>query len=142
MNRLRDQGFTLIELMIVVAIIGIIAAVAYPSYQEHVIKSRRAAAKACMLEYVQLAERFYTSNMTYQGVNNNPPLPAAGLICLNEGGLNKNYAISFSGLAATTYTVTAAPKGTQLKDTKCGTLTVNQAGTKTESGTGTVAECW
>ncbi|MDW7601742.1 prepilin-type N-terminal cleavage/methylation domain-containing protein, partial [Stenotrophomonas maltophilia] len=54
------RGFTLIELMIVVAVVAILAAIAYPSYSEHVRKSRRAQAKADLVEYAQLAERFHT----------------------------------------------------------------------------------
>ena len=63
--RTRHTGFTLIEVMIVVAVIGILAAIAYPSYQESVTKTRRSAAQGCLVEMAQFMERFYTTNMRY-----------------------------------------------------------------------------
>jgi type IV pilus assembly protein PilE len=130
------RGVTLIELMIVVAVVGILAAVAYPSYQNHVVKSFRASAKACVMEHAQFMERFYTTNLTYVGAN-----PALG--CRVDGNLNQRYQIAVNNLGAATYTVAATPIGTQLaRDTLCGTLTLNQAGTRTVSGTGAVANCW
>lgn len=128
-------GFTLIELLIVVVILGIIASIAYPSYQEHIIRTNRSAAKACILEHAQFLERFYTTRMTYAGAN-----PA--LACRTNGNLNQRYTIAVGNLTATTYTITAVPQGSQLRDTECGTLSLNQAGTRGETGTGTVATCW
>lgn len=137
---LRAQcGFTLIELMIIVAIIGILAAIAYPSYQDYVVRSYRANAKACMMEHSQFMERVYTTALSYG--SDADPQPALG--CRTESNLNTRYTITVGGRAQGTYTVTATPIGPQLaNDTRCGTLTVNQAGTRTEGGTGTVADCW
>lgn len=129
------SGFTLIELMIVVAIVGILVAVAYPSYQNQIIKSNRASAKACLMEHAQFLERYYTTNLTYVGA-----APALG--CTTEGNLNQRYLIATDNLGATTYQVTAIPQGAQTRDTLCGTLGLTQAGTRTETGTGTVADCW
>lgn len=130
------NGFSLIELMIAVAVVGILAAIAYPSYQHQVMQTHRAKATACLGEYAQFMERFYTTNLTYTGAD-----PTLG--CATENNLNTRYTISVGGLAQGTYTITAAPIGAQASlDTECATLTLNQAGIRTESGTGDVADCW
>lgn len=127
----RPGGFTLIEVMIVVAIIAILASIALPSYQQQVLTTNRARAKACMSEFAQAYERRYTTTMSYAGA-------ALVLGCQTESRLNERYTIT-AATTATTYTITATPIGAQLKDTMCGVLTLNQAGTK---GATDPSKCW
>ena len=131
----RPSGFTLIELMIVVAVVAILAAIAYPSYQEYVRKARRAQAKADLVEYAQLAERFHTVNNTYAGFN----LPA--IKSPRENGAPQHYSLGFNPVStASSFKIEAIPQNAQAND-RCGTLSINQAGVKTHS-TGSYAECW
>ena len=130
----RAGGFTLLELMITVAIVAILASLAYASYQSQIIKSRRATATACLQERAQFMERYYTTHLTYAGAPNpaqcGPDL--AGL-----------YTIAFSGTPASkSFVIQATPQASQANDTQCGTLSINAQGVRTKSGTGTVAECW
>lgn len=128
------KGFTLIELMIVVLVIAVLAAIAYPSYQQHVVKSRRAAAQACMQEVAQFMERYYTTNLKYTGA----AVPA--MQCRTD--LARFYTIGLQGAAtAKAFTVQATPTSAQ-NDPKCGTLSANQVGTTGASGTSGAAGCW
>lgn len=139
----KYQGFTLIELMIVVAIVGIITAIAYPSYMESVMKSRRGAAKSCLSEYAHFMERFYTSNLAYDKDISSVALTVPALGCTSEGKLNQFYTFTVDNLTRNTFTANATPIGTQLtSDTKCGTLSLTHDGQRKVSVTGNEAACW
>lgn len=136
----RSGGFTLIELMIVVVVIGILAAIAYPSYQEHVRKARRADAQTALLELAQFMERHYTANGKYlTAANAAPGLPFSAA---PKDGTTKYYDLSFSGApTASSYTLSAVPKGAMAGDT-CGTLTLSNTGAKGQATGATLATCW
>ncbi len=141
-----SKGFTLVEVMVVVAIIGILAAIAYPSYQDSVVKSKRGAAVSCLMEQVQFMERFYSTNLRYDQTT------AGAAVGLPLGGCRTpletaptTYLFSFvpGEPTARTFSIQAVPQGRQAaRDTACGTLTINQAGVKAISGTQDVRHCW
>jgi type IV pilus assembly protein PilE len=133
-------GFTLIELMITVAVIAILAAVALPSYQQYVVRTQRSAATACLVEMGQFMERVYLSNLRYdQNAGAATALPNTD--CRDRTAAR--YTIALAAVAQRTFSLTAAPKGAQASaDTGCATLSLNQAGTRGVSGSDTVAHCW
>lgn len=134
-NKRFQPGFTLIELMITVAIIGILAAIALPSYQEHVLRTRRVTAGACLMEMAQFMERQYATGMSYEVA-----LPT--LSCQTESANFYGFSFDTGQPQPNTYTLTAVPTGAQSGDNKCGTLSITQAGVKGESGTGSAPDCW
>ena len=141
----RSRGFTLIELMITVAIVGILATIAYPSYQDYVRRAARADAQADLLELAQWMERRFTTNNNYTLPN--PPISACELpFCESpRGSATPRYTIaavvvdSAAGCVDCEYTLQAVPAaGPQAADV-CGTMTVNQLGQTTPVNP---VDCW
>lgn len=136
--RQSQYGVTLIELMIAVAVVGILAMIAVPSYRQYVVKSNRAAAEAFIMSVANKQEQYMMDARAYSS-----SLSTLGMTAPSD--VSKHYTISISGVAATppAYTVVATPTGSQAtNDTQCGSVSINQAGTKAITGTSTVAECW
>jgi type IV pilus assembly protein PilE len=140
MNKKNHRGITLIELLIVIVIVGILGSIAYPSFQEHVRKSRRADAGGALEGLANGMERFFTVNGTYAGAT------AAGVFSDRspvDGGTIA-YNLSITAQTATTYNLQAAQTGPQTGD-KCGDLTLSNAGTKgivNQDAGVTSDQCW
>lgn len=133
--RYRKQGgFTLIEVMIVVAIVAILAAIAYPSYSSYAFRARRADGKEMMMRVASAQERYYTNLNKYTN-----DLSKLSLTNTSEKGY---YTIEVAlANSDQTYTMTATPASAQVGD-KCGNLIVTNSGNKTMSGDETNGKCW
>jgi type IV pilus assembly protein PilE len=136
----QQKGITLIELMIVVAIIGILVSVAYPAYTQQVQKSRRADCTGALAGLANAMERYFTANNTYVGASlGNATGNIYPAVCPIDGG-TPFYNLAITATTVTSYTLRATPVGPQASD-KCASLTLNQLGLKGSTGA-SVAECW
>lgn len=136
--KVAQFGFSLLELMIVVVIVGILASVAYPSYIDSVRKSRRADAKAALSQLVQFMERNYSLAQRYDQTSAGAAIALPFSQSPIDGG-TAQYVIRIDSVSQQTFTLMAVPQGAQASDV-CGNLTLDNAGAKTSSGSGT--GCW
>ncbi len=141
----KSFGFTLLELMIVVVVIGILAAIAYPSYQQYVNKGRRSDAKAALLDIQLEEEKWRANNTTYTATLSNLGFSTKTINSLTAYfSPDEYYTLTVTGASGTAYTATATYTGVQTGDTDCKTLSINQDGTKTSTNSSNVAssDCW
>lgn len=145
----KKKGFTLIEVMMVVAIIAIIVAIALPNYREYVLRSNRAVGKGELLQVASRQEQYFLNNRSYTNL-------------MTDLGYTANYYVDSEGQPATaassiyqititeptsntretTYTLSAVPQNGQTDDIKCGSLGIDEQADKTETGTETDTYCW
>jgi len=126
------RGFTLVELVVVMAIAAILAAIAIPNYSEYVLRSNRSSAQAFISDVATRQAQFFLDRRTYATT-----VAALNLPVPNEIATRYNVAIAVNAGPPLTYTIRATPTGPQAKD-RCGALTIDQAGTKTAAA----SRCW
>lgn len=148
MNMKKVQtGVTLMELLIVVAIIAIISSFAYPSYMRYVVNTKRTVATSALLQVADRQQQFFMDNKSYANDLTALGFAANPLVLADDGNStvagdgDAVYSIALSNVAATTYTITATPlHGQANRDTECVNLTLDQAGARGNSGGGD--DCW
>ncbi|MGZ5008108.1 MAG: type IV pilin protein [Methylobacter sp.] len=140
----KQKAFTLIELMVAVAIIGLLAGIAYPSYKDSVRKSRRADVKSVVLGLANAMERRFTETNSYLGAAAGSADTGAPGIYTVPAATASYYTVTISAATASSYTLSAAPTGAQSTD-ECGTLTLTHTGVKGITGAAsgiTATYCW
>jgi type IV pilus assembly protein PilE len=137
--RRMNRGFTLIEAMVVVGIIGLIAAIGYPSYRDQVIKSRRAEGMGALLELADRMERHYSDVGTYKQADDSDTTVDDVFPSFSSD----YYTLTIDSQDNISFKVSAAPKAgsSQTKD-KCGTFSLTSQGVKSVSASGMQEQCW
>lgn len=140
-------GVTLMELLVAIAIVGILGAIAYPSYMQYVVRSNRSVGKSMLLRIADRQEQFFGDNKRYAADLTQLGYMAAAFMIDEQGAPVANtdnarlYSISLTNTSATTFTVNAAPELQQaVRDTDCATLTLTHTGQRGQTGAGT--NCW
>ncbi|AKH68975.1 prepilin-type N-terminal cleavage/methylation domain-containing protein [Spongiibacter sp. IMCC21906] len=142
----RIQGFTLMELMISVAIVGLLAGIAYPSYLSQVAKARRSEATSALMSGAQALERYYSTNGRYTTTAGGSTLPAVFPTKVPDNGA-AYYTIAATGTpAANSFTLRATRSGSMAGD-DCGDFTIDETGglalaSKPSGSTKTLSDCW
>ena len=140
-TRSGQLGFTLIELLITITIVGILGAIAYPSYTQYVVRGKRSEGRNALVDTAAKLERYYSDRSRYSDTDDSFPV-APALTNFSTTTETGKYTLSIDTEPATTrqtYTLTAAPT---FADPDCGNFTYTQAGVKGVSGTMSVANCW
>lgn len=142
-----QRGFSLIELMVVVAIVAIVMAFAFPSYERYIATTKRAVAQNALMQVADRQQQFFMDNKRFAaslanlGFGANPWVVDDQGSSTVAGDVDAVYSVTLTNVTQTTWTATAAPLNGQLsRDTGCGSLSITQAGTKTSTGGGT--NCW
>jgi type IV pilus assembly protein PilE len=143
----RQRGFTLVETLVVIAIIAMLASIGFPQYTTYITRTKRATAKSFMLMVADRQEQFFLDNKQYAGGMSDLGY-ADDAVALDNNGIvtittnpARIYLVDLSNTSATTFTINAAPELVQAnQDTLCGTLTLSHTGQRDQTGAGT--RCW
>ena len=145
MLRKKSKGFTLLELMIVVAVVAILASLAFYNYSKYTFRARRVDGKNLLEAVAAAQERIYSNFNAYASTVTGSPSgsPPGGLGFTSDLSDNGTYKVTVSGLGAgnQTYTLTATPQGRQADD-KCKNLSITSAGVKSQTGDESNGKCW
>ncbi len=140
-NKVKQQGFTLIELMVTVAIVAILSAIAVPSYVQYVQRGNRAQAMATLLQDSNWMEQQFTINNAYPTTLSSTATPSfPGFQSPPTGAAVYNISLVSASSTVTTYTLQAVPVATT--PDKCGTFTLDNTGLRSVSGTASSTTCW
>jgi type IV pilus assembly protein PilE len=146
----RNKGFTLMEMMIVLAIVAVIFSVALPAYLGYSIRANRAVAKTKLLEVVSLQEQYFADNKVYAPTDLTDLGFATATVSYDSsgnivaGGASAIYSIALANInnVALTFDVQATPLNSQADDSDCGELAISSSGIKSADGSLSAARCW
>jgi type IV pilus assembly protein PilE len=134
MAKIRQAGFTLLELMIVVAIVAVLAMIAVPAYRQYILRGHRTDATKALQELAAREEDYYFSNNIYTNSLSN--------LGSSSSAAGEYYTVSIPSASSTDYTLQATVQGTQAQDTSCTSFRLTRAGVQSSGGTATSDVCW